>query len=66
MSGVAALFTREFFEAARSRLEPGGIFCQWTHTYNMSDDDLRSVVATFSSAFPQGTMWLIGDGDLLI
>ena len=54
MSGVAALFTREFFEAARSRLEPGGIFCQWTHTYNMSDDDLRSVVPPFHRPFPRG------------
>ncbi len=66
MSGVAALFTREFFEAARNRLDSGGIFCQWTHTYNMSGDDLRSIVATFASVFPAGTMWLIGDGDLLL
>jgi spermidine synthase len=29
MSGVSTLFTREFFVAARSRLEPGGILCQW-------------------------------------
>ena len=66
MSGVAALFTREFFLAAENRLSPGGIFCQWTHTYNMSTDDLRSIVATFASVFPAGTMWLLGDGDLLL
>jgi spermidine synthase len=66
MAGVAALFTREFFEAARSRLAPGGIICQWTHTYDISDADLRSVVATFRSVFPNGTMWLVGNGDLLL
>jgi spermidine synthase len=66
MAGVAALFTREFFEAARSRLAPGGIICQWTHTYDISDADLRSVVATFQSVFPNGTMWLAGNGDLLL
>jgi spermidine synthase len=66
MSGVAALFTREFFLGAQDRLSPGGIFCQWTHTYNMSADDLRSIVATFASVFPAGTMWLLGDGDLLL
>jgi spermidine synthase len=66
MSGVAALFTREFFEAARSRLNPGGLLCQWAHTYDITSQDLQSIVATFASVFPQGTMWLVGDGDLLL
>src|SRR6185369_8280465 len=65
-SGGAALFTREFFAAARSRLKPDGLLCQWAHTYDISPDDLRSIVATFASVFPQGTMWLVGEGDLLL
>ncbi|MGE5833138.1 MAG: spermidine synthase, partial [Acidobacteriota bacterium] len=28
VAGVASLFTREFFEAARSRLSDGGVLCQ--------------------------------------
>ena len=66
MAGVAALFTREFFEAARGRLRSGGVFCQWAHTYEISEDDLRSIVRTFTSVFPEGTMWLVGEGDLLM
>jgi tetratricopeptide (TPR) repeat protein len=66
MIGVAALFTREFFTAARDRLAPGGVICQWAHTYNITDADLRSIVATFRSVFPDGTMWLIGTSDLLL
>jgi spermidine synthase len=66
MAGVAALFTREFFDAARARLKPDGIFCQWAHTYDMSDGDLRSIVRTFASIFPESTMWRVGDGDLLL
>jgi len=66
MSGVAALFTREFFEAARERLEPDGLLCQWAHTYDISADDLKSIVRTFASVFPDGTMWLVGEGDLLL
>jgi spermidine synthase len=65
MAGVASLFTREFFEAARDRLTEGGIICQWAHTYDIADEDLRSIAATFASVFPNGTMWLVGDGDLL-
>ena len=66
MAGVAALFTREFFEAARSRLAPGGILCQWAHTYDISADDLRSIAATFTSVFPHASLWLVGDGDVLL
>jgi spermidine synthase len=66
MAGVAALFTKDFFQTVRSRLAAGGVFCQWAHTYDISDGDLRSIVATFRSVFPDGTMWLAGDGDLLL
>ena len=66
MSGVAALFTREFFEGARSRLNPDGLLCQWAHTYDISPQDLQSIVGTFASVFPEGTMWLVGEGDLLL
>ena len=66
MAGIAALFTREFFEAARARLQPDGLLCQWAHTYDMSQADLQSIVQTFASVFPQATMWLVGQGDLLL
>jgi spermidine synthase len=66
MAGVAALFTREFFAAVRDRLAPHGIICQWAHTYDISEADLRSIVETFRSVFPNGTVWLVGDGDLLL
>jgi spermidine synthase len=66
MAGVAALFTREFFEAVQTRLRPGGVFCQWAHTYEIAEQDLQSIVRTFASVFPDGTLWLVGDGDLLL
>jgi spermidine synthase len=66
MAGIASLFTREFFEGARDRLAPGGILCQWAHTYDISNADLRSIVATFLSVFPDGTLWLVGEADVLL
>jgi spermidine synthase len=66
MAGVSALFTHEFFQAARAHLQPGGILCQWAHTYNISDADLRSIVDTFLSTFPDGSAWLVGTSDLLL
>ena len=66
IAGVAALFTREFFVAAKERLSPGGIICQWAHTYDISPEDFRSILATFVSVFPEATIWRVGDGDVLL
>ncbi|HEX7284376.1 MAG TPA: fused MFS/spermidine synthase [Vicinamibacterales bacterium] len=66
MAGIASLFTHQFFEGARARLAPGGVLCQWAHTYDISTSDLRSIVATFLSVFPNGTLWLVGDADVLL
>ncbi|HQZ37496.1 MAG TPA: fused MFS/spermidine synthase [Vicinamibacterales bacterium] len=66
IAGVAALFTREYFEGVRARLAPGGILCQWANAYDINDTDLRSIVATFLSIFPHGTLWLVGADDVLM
>ncbi|MBI4385024.1 MAG: fused MFS/spermidine synthase [Nitrospinae bacterium] len=67
ISGVGALFTRDFFEMARDRLNPGGIMCIWVHT-NMSPENFKSVAKTFGMAFPFVAMWesIVGDDYLLI
>lgn len=52
LTGVANLFTKDFFELIASRLEPEGIFCQWFHLYGMSEASTRSLLATFRSYFP--------------
>ena len=52
MSGVANLFTREYFEIARDRLNDGGILCQWIQLYEMSYDNIISILRTVSEIFP--------------
>ena len=52
ITGVANLFTRDFFELAAGRLTDEGVFCQWFHLYGMSEDSTRSLIATFRSVFP--------------
>ncbi len=50
--GVANLFTSEFFELGRDRLNTEGVFVQWLQIYQLSIDSLRSVLATFQRVFP--------------
>ena len=66
MAGVSALFTREFFASVRSRLAPGGVFCQWGHLYNMSEADLATLLATFGDVFPNASVFVISEADILI
>lgn len=50
--GVANLFTREFFQLGRDRLNDDGVFVQWLQIYQLSTDSLRSVLRTFQETFP--------------
>lgn len=62
ISGVAGLFTREFFELARDRTRPGGVVGLWFQAYNMSSDDFRMVVRTFDEVFPESSIWELDPG----
>lgn len=66
IAGVGDLFTQEFFRLARTRLKPGGIMCAWFHTYHMGNQDVRALVGTFMSVFPDTYLWLINDGDIIL
>jgi spermidine synthase len=51
MTGVANLFTGEFFGQVRARLRPGGALVQWFHQYGMALDDVRALLATLRRHF---------------
>lgn len=52
VAGVSSLFTVEFFERARQKLNPDGVYAQWVQLYEMRPDNVRTVVETFHTAFP--------------
>lgn len=57
MTGVANLFTKEFFLLARKRLNPGGVFCQWLRSVNVAPEDHKSLIGSFMEAFPETSLW---------
>lgn len=65
-TGNANLFTREHFRAARARLRPGGILCQWLPYYRMPEADFRAAVKTFQEVFPETSLWISGSDALMI
>ncbi len=52
MTGAASLFTTDFFSIAKQRLRPQGIFLQWLQLYELSTDNVHTLVRTFHSVFP--------------
>ncbi|HLY12379.1 MAG TPA: fused MFS/spermidine synthase [Planctomycetota bacterium] len=62
VSGMANLFTQDFFQEASRRLAPGGIFCQWVHAYWLSPENLQDVMRTFYSVYPHGSVWEVFPG----
>lgn len=57
VKGSATLYTKEYFEMCKRHLNPGGIVTQWVPLYESNMDVVKSEVATFFEAFPEGTVW---------
>ena len=66
IAGVGNLFTTEFFEACKRRMNPGGLMLQWFHLYEMNDNLFKMVVRTFQSSFTYVSMWQPLDMDMIM
>jgi spermidine synthase len=55
--GASSLFTREFYELAASRLNPGGLFSQSVPYYLLSNNDVTMLLKTMGSVFPHVYVW---------
>ncbi|MCK4513085.1 fused MFS/spermidine synthase, partial [bacterium] len=62
IAGISNLFTREFFTLARDRMNPGGVVGMWFQAYNMSPDEFRMIVQTFSDVFTYASVWELDPG----
>src|SRR6266496_1398289 len=57
VKGAATLYTREYFEMCKRRLNPGGVVVQWVPLYESDAETVKSEIATFFEAFPEGVIW---------
>lgn len=65
-AGISSLFSRDFYEAVRGRLAPGGLFLQWLQGYEVDTEVVSTVYATLGAVFPSVETWEINSGDLLL
>jgi len=66
VSGVASLFTAEFYRDTARYLAPGGLFVQWLHFYELDDRLLGSMFAAMDAAFADYDVYQVSAGDLVV
>jgi len=64
--GVEMLYSREFLEAAREHLAPGGVYAQWFHVYESDPEVVELVLRTYASVFPNVSVWYTMASDMLL
>ena len=55
--GTAAIYSKEYFEAVKRHLNPGGLFTLYVPLYESDVRTVKSELATFFEAFPYSTIW---------
>ncbi len=52
------LYSQEFYQLVKDRLEPDGVFCQWA-LIPLPGDAIKVTLNTFRSVFPHMSFWVI-------
>jgi spermidine synthase len=58
VKGAAALYTKEYFEAAKAHLKPGGVVTQFVQLYESTEEAVKSEISTFFEVFPHGSLFV--------
>jgi spermidine synthase len=66
LAGIAALYSREYFELLRSRLNPGGLATYWVPVNQLTQSDAWAIVRAFCDAFPDCSLWSGGGHELIL
>ncbi len=57
VKGAAMLYTKEFFDEVKKHLNPGGVVTLFVQLYESSPEAVKSELATFFEAFPNGVVF---------
>lgn len=64
-AGIASLYTKEYYAAAKERLSQDGLFLQWVQAYETDTRTIRIIINTLSEVFPEIEVWEMSSNDLL-
>lgn len=65
-AGVAALYSKEFYERARTRLKPKGYMSQWLPAFGVPQTMILSMTRAFVDTFPNAVLLSGASSNLLL
>ena len=65
-AGVAALYSREFYQLARTRLKTNGYMSQWLPAYQVPTATTLAMIRAFVDVFPNAVLLSGAQADLLL
>jgi spermidine synthase len=65
-AGVASLYSKEFYQLARTRLRPDGFVSQWLPAYQVPTATTLSMIRSFVDVFPQSVLLSGAQADLIL
>ncbi len=60
------LYTTEFYQICKDKLNPDGIICQWLPTNWLNMNEFKSLIAAFTGIFPDARLWYVNRGHTLL
>ena len=66
VSGVASLFSEEFYHRVATYMNDGAVLAQWLHTYEMDSETLASILVAVSKTFPEFLVYSSIDSDVIL
>jgi spermidine synthase len=65
-AGATNLYSREFYELSRSRLQQDGILLQWIQMHHIGPREIASALATVREVFPYASLWFYGGQGMIV
>ena len=66
VSGVASLFSREFYRLVPKHLKPDGLFVQWIQLYEIDDELVSTIIAALQESFSDYRIYITNWVDMVL
>ena len=66
VSGVASLFSTEFYRDVRRYLRDGGLLLQWVNVYETTPELVATILAALDANFADYELWMSNAGDMIV
>ena len=66
VSGVASLFSLEFYQLIEKYLSNDGIFVQWLHLYHIDENIVASIYKALKAVFPHIKLYQLSENDVAL